>query len=158
VARLTGADEVAAGYYTASLHIFRDLDSRLETARLAHNFGYLALHNGDTTLARKRFIESLQGFHTFGQRRGLAEALAGLAAVSIQDGIASSTRLAARYWGAASAIHSAEGTPVWPANQAEIVRYQRIARDTIGSSAFDAAYAEGVLLDSAQLVANALSL
>jgi hypothetical protein len=162
VARLHGADEQAASYYNASLQLFRHLESRLETARLAHHFGYLALHKSDMMLARQRFVESLRGFTTFGQPRGQAEALAGLAAVAAVAGDPSSTRFAARLWGAAAAIHSAEGTRVWPADQAEITRYQRVARELLdsslpqGSSLFDAAYAEGAQLDRAQVIAEAL--
>ncbi len=158
VARLSGDDSAAAHFYTASLRIYRDLDSQLEAARLTHNLGYLALHAGETTLARARFVESLRAFRALGQPRGQAEALAGLAAVTADARTASSARLAARWWGTAAAIHAAQRTPVWPANQAETARYQAIARDTIGSPAFDAAYAEGAAWVLEEAVAEALDM
>jgi predicted ATPase/DNA-binding SARP family transcriptional activator len=156
VARLTGDDSAAAACYAASLRIERDLDSRLEIARLLHNLGYLALHAGDTALARARFGESLALSRASGQPRGQAEALAGLAALAADARTAPATLLAARLWGAAAAVHAALGTPVWPADQAEIARYQALARATIGSSAFDAAYAEGAALSLEQAVTAAL--
>ncbi len=156
VARLMGADTAAAASYAASLRIERDLDSRLEIARLTHNLGYLALHAGDTALARARFTKSLAGFRASGQPRGQAEALAGLAAVAADARTAPATLLAARLWGAATAVHTALGTPVWPADQAEIARYQALARATVGSPAFEAAYADGAALSFEHVVAEAL--
>jgi hypothetical protein len=161
VARRRAEDDLADAYYCASLQIFHHLDSRLDRARLAHHFGYLALHKGDVLLACQHFVESLRGFTTFRQPRGQAEALAGMAAVAATAGDLPSARFAARLWGAAAAIHAAEGTPVWPADQAEITRYQAIARtllagDNPASSLFDAAYAEGSLLDRDQVIAEAL--
>jgi len=103
-------------------------------------------------------VESLRAFRALGQPRGQAEALAGLAAVTADARTASSTRLAAQWWGTAAAIHAAQRTPVWPANQAETARYQMIARDTIGSPAFDAAYAEGAACALEEVVAEALDM
>lgn len=156
VARLTGADEQAAGLYASSLRIYRDLDNRLELARVTHNLGYLALHANDTAQARDQFSVALRSFRSLGQPRGQAEALAGLAAVVAEARTPSSARLAARWWAAATATHAAEGTPVWPANQAEIARYQAIARATLGSSAFEAAYAAGAAIALDDAVAEAL--
>ncbi len=156
VARLSGADDSAATYYATSLQIYRDLDSRLDIARLTHNLGYLALHAGDTTLARARFTQSLHGFRTLGQPRGQAEALAGLAAVAADARTPAAARLAARWWDAAAAVHAAEGTPVWPANQAELARYQARAHDIIGAPTFDVAAAEGAALSLDEAVAEAL--
>lgn len=156
VARLTGADDQAADLYASSLRIYRDLDNRLETAHVTHNLGYLALHVGDIALARARFSESLRRFRSLGQPRGQAEALAGLAAVAVATRTTSAALLAARWWGVAAAAHTAEGTPVWPADQAEHARYQALARDILGSAAFDAAYAEGAALSPEQAIAEAL--
>jgi hypothetical protein len=63
---------------------------------------------------------------------------------------------AALLWGAATAIAVAARSPVWPADQIELNRYQAIARATIGVSAFDAAYAAGALLTLDDAVAEAL--
>ena len=156
VARLTGADDQAADLYTSSLRIYRDLDNRLEIARVTHNLGYLALHANDTAQARDRFSAALRGFRDLGQPRGQAEALAGLAAVAAEVRRPSSAQRAARLWGAAATVHTAEGTPIWPANRAELARYQAIVRATLGSPAFDAAYTAGAALALDDAVAEAL--
>jgi len=158
VARLAGEDARATAYYSASLQIYSDLDSGLDIARLTHNLGYLALHADDTRQAHTRFTESLFAYRTLGQPRGQAEALAGLAAVAATTRTSSSSRLAARWWGAAAVVHTAEGTLVWPVNQAEIVHYQMLARATIGDPAFDAAYAEGGALSLHEAYAEMLRL
>ncbi|MFN8485234.1 MAG: BTAD domain-containing putative transcriptional regulator [Anaerolineae bacterium] len=158
VARLTGADDQAAGLYASSLSIYRDLDNRLGVARVTHNLGYLALHTGKIELARRRFSASLRGFQSLGQPRGQAEGLAGLAAVVAEGRTIPSARLAARWWAAAATAHAAEGSPIWPADQAEHERHQALARATLGSRAFDAAYAEGASLSLDEAVAEALRL
>lgn len=157
-ARLTGDDGAAHDYYLASLRIYRNLDMRLEIARLIHNLAYLALHSGDTVLAYSRFSESLTLFRTSSRPSGQAECLAGLAAVAAQAQTAPDTQRAARLWGAAAAFHGAHRTPTWPVDQAEIARYQALARATLGAAAFDAAYAEGATLDLGQALAEALHL
>lgn len=156
VARLMGDDVTASQRYEASLQIYRDLGNRGEMLRLLHNLGYIALHAGDTTLARARFTTSLTGFRAIGQRRGLAEPIAGLACLLASTRTAEGAHQAARLWGAADALYTAERAPVWPADQAEYARYQVIARDTLGSPAFDAAYAEGAALSPEQAIAEAL--
>jgi predicted ATPase/DNA-binding SARP family transcriptional activator len=157
VARLMGDDVTAAQHYEASLRVYRDQDSKQEIPRILHNLGYLALHANDMTLARTRFVESLLGFRAIGHRRGMAEPIAGLACVQAHGRIDEGARRAARLWGAAHAIYTAERAPVWPADRAEHERYQALARDTIGSSAFDTAYAEGAMLNVEQAISEALT-
>ena len=156
-ARLAGDDDAASEYYYASLRIYRNLGRKTETARLLHNLGYLALHDGDVVVARERFAESLAEFRATGVQRGVAEGLAGLAAVSAHGLAGDSAGRAARLWGAADAIHAAEGTPVWPPDRAERARYQARARETLGSEVFDAAYSDGPTFPSEDAIAEALS-
>lgn len=158
VARLLGDDATAAQHYEASLRIHRDLDARNEIPRLLHNLGYLALHAGDTMRARNRFLESLMGFRAIGQNRGTAEPIAGLACLLAAAGSVDGALSAARLWGAAAATYATERAPVWPADRAEHLRYQAIARAAVGSLAFDAAYAEGAALSIDDVAAEALRL
>jgi tetratricopeptide (TPR) repeat protein len=158
VARFVGDDAAAAQHYTASLRLHRDLDSKTEIPRLLHNLGYIALHTGDTALARTRFVESLLGFRAIGHRRGVAEPIAGLACLQAHLQTADGALRAARLWGAADAIYTTERTPVWPTDRAEHIRYQALARETVGSSAFDAAYAEGATLNFEQAITTALAM
>jgi predicted ATPase/transcriptional regulator with XRE-family HTH domain len=155
-ARISGDDDAATEHYAASLRLFRALGSRGEGPRLLHNLGYLALHAGDVAVARERFAESLKEFRAVGLPRGVAEALAGFAAVAAHRRTPGAAVRAARLWGAADAIHAAEGTPVWPADEAERARYEALARETLGNEAFDAAYGDGRALSSEQAVAEAL--
>jgi hypothetical protein len=158
VARLTGDDLSAAQHYEASLRIHRDLDVKNEIPRLLHNLGYLALHAGDTLSARSRFVESLTSFHQIGQNRGVVEAIAGVACLHAHAQSADGALRAARLWGAAEAINRAERALIWPADQAELGRYQLLARNVIGSAAYDAAHAEGMSLGIEQAMTEALRL
>jgi hypothetical protein len=157
-ARLIGDDATAAQYYEASLRIHRDLDAKNEIPRLLHNLAYLALHAGDTARARSLFVESLMGFRAIGQNRGVVEAIAGLSCLHAHAQTADGAMRAARLWGAADTIYTAERAPVWPADRAEHARYQSLARDLIGQPAFDSAYAEGFALDIEQAVTEVLRL
>jgi predicted ATPase/DNA-binding SARP family transcriptional activator len=156
VARLSGDDAEAAHQYEASLRIFRDLDRRLDLLHVIHCTGYLALHAGEIAQARTRFAESLRGFQAAGQPRGQADALAGLAAIAACQPSLPSAALAAGLWGCAAAAHAAERAPIWPADQAEIDRYQALARATLGDAVFEQAYAAGTTLSLEQALAEAL--
>lgn len=124
-ARLAGNDAAAAAHYEAGLRLYRALDSRTDIPRLVHNLGYRALHAGDTALARARFAESPALFRAADQGGGLAEALAGLAAVAAQGRSPAASRRAARLWAVASPsaraimaraarLASARGAPATP--------------------------------------------
>jgi hypothetical protein len=134
------------------LGIYRAIDSRPEIARLEHNFGYLALHAGDLNRARPHFSASLPLFQVAGIRRGVAEGIAGCAALAAER----DPHCAARLWGAADAIHRAEGTPIWPADRAERTRYEPLARKTLGDDEYERAYAAGAALTLDQAVDEVL--
>lgn len=157
-ARLMGNDDAAGRHYAASLRIHRDLDAKNEIPRLVHNLGFLALHADEPARARSYFVESLMGFRAIGQRRGMAEPIAGLACLHAHSQTTDGAARAARLWGAAGAIYTVERAPVWPTDRAEHTRYQAFARTVIGSAAFDAAYAEGAALSLDQAIDEALHL
>ncbi len=157
VARMAGEDLTAETHYEAALQLYRRLGTRAEAPRPEHNLGYLALHRGDNDLARSRFRASLAGFEAVGQPRGQIEAIAGLAAVAAAHTTPAHARLAARLWGAADTHHALNGNTPWPVDQAERVRYEGLARDTLGSPAFDITYNDGTHLTLADAIAEALS-
>jgi predicted ATPase/transcriptional regulator with XRE-family HTH domain len=140
VARCQDDDERAALLYAESLQLHQDLGHRQETPRLLHNLGYLALHRGDTLQASVYFRESLDRFVQLGMRRGIAENLAGFAAVSAVGGRAAE---AARLWGAAEALHEQDGTPVWPSDRREQARYQTIAHSQLDRASWEVAWQQG---------------
>jgi tetratricopeptide (TPR) repeat protein len=158
VTRFTGDDALAAQYYDTSLRIYRDLDAKNEIPRLLHNLAYLALHAGDTVRARSRFVESLTGFRSIGLNRGVVEAIAGLACLHAHAQSVEGALRAARLWAIADSLNTAEHALTWPADRAELTRYQTLARDILGDSAFDAAYAAGSALDIEQAITEELRL
>ncbi len=155
VARFVGEYQTAGEYYNASLWIYEEIGVKAGIPRLMHNLGYLALHAGDAAAAGERFASSLAESCSIGIHRGAAEALAGLAAVAAHRRTADSGVQAARLWGAADAIHGAEGTPVWPADQAERAHYEALVRETVAPDVFNAAYSGGRALTKDQSIAEA---
>jgi tetratricopeptide (TPR) repeat protein len=139
-ARAAGDLAAAEAHYTASLRLHEELGNRPETPRLLHNLGYVALRQGLVTRAVDYFLESLRRFQQLGMKRGMAEGLAGLAAAAACEG---RPLEAARRWGAAEALHTSEGTPVWPTDQREQAYYQALARAQVSPSEWEAAWAEG---------------
>jgi len=140
VARCQDDDERAAQLYAESLQLHQDLGNKPEMPRLLHNLGYVALHRGDIAQATAYFRDSLVLFQQLGMTRGVAENLAGLAAVSASRGRPAE---AVRLWGAAEALHEADGTPVWPADRREHTRYQALARAQLDPASWDTAWQEG---------------
>ena len=120
--------------------LHQELGNQSEAPRLLHNLGYVALHRGDEIQAQAYFSESLRRFAQLGMARGVAEALAGYAAVAAVAGQAGH---AARLWGAAAALHAAEGTPVWPADHREQLHYQRSVRAQLGAAEWEVAWQQG---------------
>jgi tetratricopeptide (TPR) repeat protein len=140
VARCQDDDTWAAQLYAESLQLHAAVGSQSETPRLLHNLGYVALHEGDIAQATTYFRDSLVRFQQLGMTRGIAENLAGFAAVAASSG---QPAVAARLWGAADALHATAGTPVWPSDRPEHVRYQAMARAQLDAACWDAAWQEG---------------
>jgi predicted ATPase/transcriptional regulator with XRE-family HTH domain len=140
VARCQDDDERAAVLYAESLQLHQDLGNKPEVPRLLHNLGYVALHRGDIPQASVYFRDSLDRFGQLGITRGIAESLAGFAAVAAVSGQAAE---ASRLWGAAEALHATVGTPVWPVDRREQARYQTTARAALDTASWEAAWQKG---------------
>jgi tetratricopeptide (TPR) repeat protein len=134
----------AAALYGEGLDLYRKQGNRQDIPRLLHNLGYVALREGDAERAEALFRQGLDLFREIGVERGIAEGLAGLAAVAAaRAGGPPDASRAARLWGAAEAWHTARGAPLWPADRAERDRYVPVARARVDEATFAAAWAEG---------------
>jgi predicted ATPase/class 3 adenylate cyclase len=119
VARTRGDYERARGFYQRSEEVYRQADAVGDHARLIHTLGYMALHDGDLPEAKRLFDESLVAFRKLGNKRGIAESLAGLAALAAAQG---DWQLGALLLSAAEAQMTASAAAWWPADRAEIER------------------------------------
>src|SRR4051794_37127340 len=86
------------------------------------------------------FARASASFSSSAWPAGSPKILAGLAAVAASSGQAAE---AARLWGAAEALHETVGTPVWPSDRRERLRYQPIARAQLDPASWQAAWQEG---------------
>jgi predicted ATPase/DNA-binding SARP family transcriptional activator len=153
LARCQGDYDRAEACYRESLALFRSQGASVDAPRLIHNLGYVALQRGDRAQARALFVESLAAFRENRSRRGVAECLAGFAAVALSDQDA--TR-AARLWGAAEALRESAGVALWAADRIEYERRLDILHDTLNEPALAATWAAGRALTPEQAIAEAL--
>jgi hypothetical protein len=86
-ATLLSPAELLARLYAESLRLHQELGNQSETPRLLHNLGYMTLRGGNSAQARVYFHESLNRFQQLGMTRGIAEALAGFAALAAVEDI-----------------------------------------------------------------------
>jgi tetratricopeptide (TPR) repeat protein len=152
-ARWQGDYDRAVGLYAESLQLHRDLGNRPEIPRLLHNLGYVALLRDDPEQAYAHFRTSVEMFGELGMARGVAEGLAGFAALAAAVG---RPEHAARLWGAAEALHETVGTPTWPADRREHDRYQALLRSQLDEHDRAAAWSAGRALTMEQAIALAL--
>jgi hypothetical protein len=113
----------------------------------------VALHQGDCQKAAGLFAESLTLFREQGDKKGIAECLAGLAGVA---GVKGKADRAASLFGAAEAAREALGVVLWPANRIDHDRNVATIRAQLNGAAFAATWAEGRAMALEQAVAYAL--
>jgi hypothetical protein len=92
-------------------------------------------------------------FRDLHSRRGVAECLAGLAALALAD--EDGTR-AARLWGAAEALREAAGIAMWAADQIEYERQLAMLRAGMDAHTLSAAWAAGRARSPEQAISEAL--
>jgi predicted ATPase len=158
MARFQGNYEQAAALYEESLALFRELGGRLQIAMILHNSAYVVLRQADGRQAAASFGESLVLYRDLKRKHGVIECLIGLASVAAAAaaGQPSTTRRAARLFGAADGLFEATGGGLAAADQAEYDRYLALAREQLDEVAFAAAWAEGRAMTMEQAVAYAL--
>lgn len=128
IARTQGDYGAAKEYYRQTEEFFHEADAVGDKARLVHSKGYLALHDDDYDEAADRFADSLAQFRNLGNKRGMAECLAGFAALSAQLG---KNERAARLLGAAQGMLTALGAAWWPADRVEVQRLRTSLQATM---------------------------
>ena len=142
VARLQGQYDLAGKYYgecEALLLETGDTDTG-DLARLIHNLGYIAQHEEDFTRAESQFRKSLTIFRRLGNRRGIAECLAGLAGLKARQGEA---EWGATLLSAAESLIQSTGAAWWPADRVEVEANQAIMRSALTEPELTAAQEEG---------------
>ncbi len=153
VAFLQGDHAAAHALHEESLAIRRELGDRLFSAISLHSLGNVAREQGDYPVARAFLEESLAIRREVRDRGGIAESLAGFAALGAAQ---RQEERAARLWGAAEALREAIGAPL---RQSERERYDAdvsAARAVLGDAAFTAAWAEGRAMTMEPAIAQAL--
>jgi len=88
LARLTAAAGDLPGaldLYRQSLAAFEACGDRLEEARILDEMAWTHLQHGETTLARRHFLDAVQAYTDVGSVRGIGLSLIGLAATEAED-------------------------------------------------------------------------
>lgn len=140
LARTRGDYAGARDYYLRAEELFREADAASDHARLVHTLGYIALHDSEVVEAGRLFQESLSAFRKLGNKRGMAECLAGLAAVGAVSGQGA---WAVQLLAAAETQLAASGAAWWPADRVEIERTRQQLMDELGQTDFDRLWESG---------------
>ncbi len=143
VARTRGDYDAARDYYVQTEQVYREADAVGDHARLVHTLGYIALHDADRARAKQQFVDSLVAFRKLGNRRGMAECLAGLAAVASAEG---DVARGAVLLGAAEAQLAASGAAWWPADRVEIERTRATLSEALDEAELTRLLAQGAAM------------
>lgn len=152
VARAQEDYEKAREYYTQSEALFRRADAVGDQARSIHTMAYLALHDGDVPRAEELFRESLTAFRKLGNKRGMAECLAGLAAVAVTLGKAEQSAL---LLGAAGTQMASSGAAWWPADRVEVERTRERLMATLNEKELSRLWEQGHSMNLEKAIAYA---
>lgn len=154
VARTRGDYDRARDYYVRSEEVYRQADAVGDHARLIHTLGYIALHDNDLTEAQRLFHDSLSAFRTLGNKRGIAECLAGLAALAVARGNWAQGMV---LLSAAETQMAASGAAWWPADRGEITRTRERLQQELGEAEFDRLWSHGCGQTLSEAIAAAQS-
>jgi len=152
VARVQGQYELARKYYKESDSLLTDTGDNGDKARFVHNLGYIAQHEEEFELAEEQFRKSLMMFRQLGNRRGMAECMAGLAGLKARRGDAE--------WGAvmlsaAESVLKVAGGAWWPADRVEVEANQEIMHISLSEIELTAAQNKGKAMTLEQALAFA---
>jgi predicted ATPase/DNA-binding CsgD family transcriptional regulator len=155
-ARIRGDYRLAHARYEESLFLCREVGrSHYGLWMVLHNLGYVALNHGATRQSAAYFAEALA---LCGERRhgnGVAACVAGLAAVAAVE---ARWLVAARLFGAATALLAAGGWTLDPTDRQEYERFLARVRAELSAASFDSAWAEGHALGEDGAVRLALDM
>ncbi|MGA7673408.1 MAG: BTAD domain-containing putative transcriptional regulator [Nitrolancea sp.] len=154
-ARLAGDYDAAERFYREALCLDRDLGDQQGIAVRLHNLAFVALQHRKTQLAARWFRDAYVLAHELGYRTGPLSFLGGMAAIMCAAG---QPAVGARLYGAWEANCALPGTEfkLHPPDQKEFERYTDLARQSIGSELFDAAWQEGMCWTLDEAVSEAL--
>jgi tetratricopeptide (TPR) repeat protein len=152
VARVQGQYNLARKYYEESDSLLTDSGDDGDKARFVHNLGYIAQHEEEFELAESQFRKSLKMFRRLGNRRGIAECLAGLAGLKAQQG---QIEWGAILLSAAESVLEITGGAWWPADRVEVERNRKMLQSTLSADEFEKAHKTGAAMNIDQAVAFA---
>ena len=152
VARVQGQYDLARKYYEESDSLLTDAADDGDKARFVHNLGYIAQHEEEFELAEKQFRKSLEMFRRLGNRRGMAECMAGLAGLKARQG---QVEWGAVLLSAAESVLKVAGGAWWPADRVEVERNQEMIRTALGDEKWAAAQKKGAAMPLEQALAFA---
>ena len=150
VSRVRGDYDQAGKYYEESEALLSMTGAKGDQARLVHTLGYIALHQNDFEKAEAQFRESLAMFRKLGNRRGIAECIAGLASLRTRQG---KPREAAQMLSAADVLLRDSGAAWWPADRVEVEQTQTILQAALSQHDFTTAWDQGQKMTLDQAIA-----
>ena len=140
VARVQGEYAQAHRYYIETEQLYQQADAVGDQARLVHTLAYIAQHEGDLETAETKFRESLEDFLELGNKRGIAECLAGLAGLAAERG---EFEMAVPLMSASEALLNSFGAAWWPADRVEVERNLELMRSAVEADEFEDLWQKG---------------
>ncbi|MFI7450425.1 BTAD domain-containing putative transcriptional regulator [Nonomuraea sp. NPDC049714] len=151
-ARRQGLLDEAERHLREVLAWFREYDHYGATALLVAELGFVAELRGEAAEARRLHAEGFEEARVFGDPRGLALALEGLAGA---EALAGDARKAAVLLGAADRARRSTGAPLPQGERGDVDRIETAARRDLGEEAFTEASAQGARLSPEEAYAFA---
>ena len=143
----------ASVYYEDALARWQAMKHQWGMGQALNALGRLACDQGDLQRAVQLLREGLELYQTADHREGLADSFEGFAAVAARQ---QQYPIAVRYLAVAARLREAVHVPTLPPQQALIEHLITTARTTLGSAAFDRAWAAGAALEASEAIAEAL--
>ncbi|MCO6450633.1 MAG: tetratricopeptide repeat protein [Caldilineales bacterium] len=154
VARAKGEYEKAEEFYRQTEEQYRVADARGDHARLLNTLAFVALHHHEFEKAEVLFHQSLSDYRELGNKRGVAESLAGLAGLAVLQDHA---RWAVPLFSAASTLLESFGAAWWPADRLEHERTLRIASGQLTANEYATLWESGSTMNIEQAIAYAMA-
>jgi predicted ATPase/DNA-binding XRE family transcriptional regulator len=152
IARCLDAYDEAGRLYTECMQIYREAGDKDEMASLLHNLGCVSRQQGAYADALRLFREGLAIQQELENEAGIAECITGIAGVLLLQG---RVEAASRLFAAAEMLRHRTGMVLWPANQLEYDRLQKILWESGDKERIAAARDAGRALTLGQAVAEA---
>ena len=152
VARTQGRYDLARKYYEECQSLLNGTGDEGDGAHFVHSLGYIAQHEEDFELAEAQFRKSLAMFRRLGNRRGIAECLAGLAGLKARQG---QTKWGAVMLSAAETVLKVTGGAWWPADRVEVERNRAMVQSALTAEEFAKAQKVGEAMNMDQAIAFA---